>query len=143
MDGETNSVLGGALIISRSNVGTNSAGSYTGVLTPSGLTAANYTITSVNGNYTIVPADQLLVKVNNISTSYGTGPSYVISSAQYLNNNNVVTPLTLSNSSGNTYTYADGVGGTATFTLTPTGATSSTSGNINVGNYTVSGSNSE
>ena len=139
--GETSAVLGGNLAISRSNSGTNSAGSYTGVLVPTGLTSSNYNITYANGNYTIVPADQLLVRVTNTSSTYGTAPIFSIASAQYLNGSNVLTTLTQSSASGNTSTWTDGVGGSATFTLAPSAAGTSTSGNYVVGNYAINGGN--
>ncbi|MBI1195578.1 MAG: hypothetical protein GC138_07020 [Gammaproteobacteria bacterium] len=139
--GETSTVLGGTLNITRSNAGTDAAGNYAGVLTPAGLTAANYAVNYVSGDYLIVPADQLLVSVANGSVTYGTAPSYTISSAQYLDNSNVITTLTLSATNGNTFTFDDGVGGTATFTLAPANAVDAGSGILAVGNYPLTGIN--
>ena len=56
VNGETAAVLGGTLAISRSNAGTETAGTYTGVLVPSRLTSWNYTFSYQNGNYTIFAA---------------------------------------------------------------------------------------
>jgi hypothetical protein len=76
VNGEDSSVLSGTAAISRSNSSTNSAGSYSGVLVPAtnGLSATNYSFQSQNGNYTIVGSNQMLVKVNNTSTTYGSTP---------------------------------------------------------------------
>ena len=139
--GETSSVLGGTLAIARSNTGTEGAGTYTGVLVPTGYTSSDYNISYANGNYTIVPANQLLIKVANVSSAYGTAPTYTISSAQYMNGSNVISTLTQSAVNGNTYTYTDNAGGSVTFMVAPTGASTSTSNNVNVGNYAITGSN--
>ena len=145
--GQGPSVLGGTLLVTRSNMGAGNgasdpAGTYTGVLVPSGLTSSNYSISYVNGNYTIVPVDQLLVKVSNTSISYGSSPTYTIASAQYLSStNNTIASLTETSSSGNTSTWSDGAGGTVTFTLAPSGAVLSTTSNVAVGNYAITGTN--
>lgn len=141
VNGETSSVLGGTLSIARSNAGMDAAGSYSGVLIPSGLSSGNYAITYTGGDYTIVPAQQLLVAVANASTTYGTDPGYVITSAQYLDGSNALTNLTLVGSAGNTYTYDDGVGGTATFTLAAENSVVSSSGTLVAGNYALTGIN--
>lgn len=138
---ETAAVLGGTLAITRSNSSTNGAGTYAGVLTPSGYTASNYTLNYVGGDYTIVPASQLLIKVDNSSVTYGNAPTYTVSSAQYMNGGGVITTLTQGTVDGNTYSYTDAAGGAVTFTLSPTGATTSTSGNINTGNYSIAATN--
>ena len=51
VNGETSTVLGGSLIISGTAITATNAGSY--VITPSGLTSANYNITFVNGQLII------------------------------------------------------------------------------------------
>ena len=71
---QTTAVLGGALNITRVG-GDTAAGVYTGVLTGSGLTSNNYSFSYVPGNYTIVPADQLLVKLTNIQSNYSNAPA--------------------------------------------------------------------
>ena len=147
VNGETaSSALSGTLTVTRSNASTNGAGSYTGVLTPGGQTASNYTITPVAGNFTIVAANQLLVEVTPVTTTYGTAPTYA-ATAQYLScsvsgcpsSGSVNTIHTLSPViTGNAFSVSDGAGGTAGFTVSPTGATSSGSGNTNVGSYQLS-----
>ncbi len=137
---QNSSVLGGALVITRTNSSQNNAGVYTGVLQPSGLSSSNYSISYTNGNFTIVPADTLLVKAINTSATYGSSLAFAPQSVQYLNNQLVLVNLTQTSSAGNTYTYSDGVGGSATFTLAASGPTSS-SGNLVVGNYDIVGQN--
>jgi len=134
--GETAGVLAGNLAINRTNaVSDVAAKTYTGVLMPSGLTSNNYSISFVGGNYTIVPANQLLIKTNNVAVTYGTAPTY-ITTAQYLGGNNVIYTLT---QSGNT--FSDNAGGSVTVALKPyTGrnlAGASGSGNTVVGNYDI------
>jgi filamentous hemagglutinin family protein len=141
VDGQDPSVLSGALTITRSNAGTETAGTYDGVLVPSGYTSGNYRISYVNGNFQILPAQQLLVQVQNVSTAYGSSPDYIVSSAEYLDGNgSTFHTLTETAQSGNTYTFSDGVGGSVTFTLTPQGAVTSNAGHLAVGNYALSGS---
>jgi len=133
--------LTGTLAISRSNAPTSSAGNYAGVLVPSGLSAGNYTINNVAGNYEIVPAGQVLVKIANTSNVYGAAANYVVSSVQYVTvEGNALSTLTLGNSNGSTYTYNDAFEGSLTFTLGANG-TITPAGFLSVGNYSVAGSN--
>jgi len=145
VNGEESTVLGGTLSISRTNASTNvGAGTYAGTLVASGLTSGNYTISYANGDYTIVPANQLLIRTNNVSTVYGTGPTYS-TTAQYLDGNtNLIQTLTQSNT-GNSITFSDGAGGSVTTVLKPYTVTSGTasaagvssSGNTVVGNFSI------
>lgn len=141
--GETSSVLTGTLNVTRSNVGINSAGIYTGVLVPSGLTSGNYAITYGAGNYTIVPADQLLVQVGNVLITYGATPTYGITSARYLSSgSSTIVDLTGNvSATGNAITISDGVGGTAQFTVGVPGATLSGAGLVPVGIHTIGATN--
>ena len=152
VNGEGTGVLGlGSLAITRSGSGPDGntggvntlAGTYTNALTPSGATAnnGNYSISYAPGTYTIVPADRLLVTVNNAAFTYGTAPSYSISSAKYLDGSNNIQTLAAPTASGNTYTYSDGSGGTAVFTLGPVSAQTSTNGALKVGSYSIGASN--
>lgn len=125
---DTNGVLGGTLLITRDSASTN-AGEYN--LTPSGITAANYEISFVNGKFTIVQADTLLVKVADLTTTYGDNFAYTITSAQYLGGDNVIVDLTPT-ITGN----AVDVDGT-NFTLSPLAAGTSSSGNTNAGSYKI------
>ena len=81
--GEDLSVLSGSVSLSRSagEVATTYA------ITPdvSGVTAANYDIqTPVNGVFTIIPANELMVNLSDASTTYGDiVPAYGITSISY------------------------------------------------------------
>ena len=148
VNGETTAVLGlGGLSFARTNFGTNAAGTYAGVIQPSGITAnnGNYSITYFNGDYTIVPANQLLVRVTNASTTYGTGPTYSVASAQYLaSDNTTIVDLSgsvLQSGSGNgNVVITDGASGTANFTLGPVSPAFSTASWLKAGSYTVGAS---
>ena len=132
--------LTGTLTITRSNVATGSAGTYAGVLVPSGLSAANYVVNNVSGNYEIIPAGQVLVKIANTTNVYGAASNYAVSSVQYVDgNSSVLTSLTLGSVTGSTFTYDDGFGGSLTFTLGANG-TLTPAGFLPVGNYAVAGS---
>jgi hypothetical protein len=143
--GESEAVLSGTLGIARTNASTNvAAGSYPGSLVPSGLASDNYTIRYANGNYTIVPTNQLLIRTTNTSTTYGTTPTFS-TTAQYLNGtNNVINTLSRS-VSGNITTFSDNAGGSVNVNLqafngnTPAGLSSS--GNTVVGNYLIEDKN--
>nr|WP_315204825.1 YDG domain-containing protein [uncultured Albidiferax sp.] len=136
--GETASVLGGSLAISRPNAATDvAAGTYVGALVPAGLTSGNYTISFAPGNYTIVPANQLLVRVANSSVVYGSDLAFSLTSAQYLDTNGSTIHDLVGSSSANSFNLNDGVGGGVNFTLRPSGATLSSAGHTVVGNYAV------
>lgn len=142
--GENSSVLGGTLTITRQNANTDvAAGTYTGVLVPSGLTSTNYDIRNENGDYTIVPARTLLIRSANQSLTYGSTPTYT-TTAKYMDGLNVIHTLTQSGT-GNTLTFNDGAEGSAAITLNPyvntTLAASSSAGKIVVGNYEIKDTN--
>jgi hypothetical protein len=133
--------LGGALSLSRTNALTDvAAATYTDVLVPTGLTSDNYTIGYTNGNYTIVPADRLLVSTASQNVTYGTTPTYT-TTAEYLDSDDSQIKTLTQTGTNNNYTYNDGVGTTISLALKPyTGAnvaTLSTSGNTVVGTYDV------
>jgi len=122
----------------------STTGVYAGALTLDGtVTNSNYNITVQTGNFTVVGADQLLVRVNNVNTTYGTAANLVVGSAQYVSNNtNLLLNLNVS-SSGNQVTVDDGLGsgGGAVMTLSPTVLASQLSGsnNAKVGIYNIGG----
>ena len=145
--GEDASALGGSLTLSRTNASQNAAGTYRDVLVPAGLTGGNYDISYAAGSYTIVPAEQLLIRFDNASTTYGAAPTYSLASVQYMDSGNAIRTLSGSQS-GNTFTYSDGVGGSVSFTVAPQGAATTGAGRLAVGNYalgdsapTITGSN--
>ena len=140
VNGETSAALGGAASISR--IGNQTlVGTYSSVLVPSGLTATNYSFNYVAGDYTIVPASQLLVVVQNTSNSYGSAPTYAVTSAQYLASDGSTIANLTSNVSvtGNTVTITDG-GSTAGFTLAQSGGSNSTAGWLKAGSYQLAAS---
>ncbi|CAN7322838.1 YDG domain-containing protein [Pseudorhodoferax sp. LjRoot39] len=141
--GETSAVLTGTPTITRSNSSQNAAGIYSGVLVPSGVSGANYAVRYVAGDYTIVPANQLLVRTAPVSNTYGTPTTYTITSAQYLASD-LTTLVDLTgrvSANGNTASVSDGVGGSSNFTLVPANGRYSSSGFLQAGGYQVTGSN--
>jgi hypothetical protein len=142
--GQTASVLSGAVAISRSNASVNSAGTYSGVLSAASSTlfSNNYNINYASGNYTIVPADQLLIRLADTSTTYGTAPSYTLSSVQYKSSTGGAVVDLTSRAAVNTsaFTLADGAGGNTALTLGPLSSSLSSAGQVAVGNYQVGAS---
>jgi hypothetical protein len=135
---DTAAVVGGALVVARSNATTQAAGTYAGVLQASGLSAQNYAMNYVGGDFTIVPAGQLLIRAANGAGTYGSAPTFSISSVEYLTTGGqVLTGLTAVSGSGNSFQYADGAGGTVSFTLGAANPVTSAGGNLRVGNYTA------
>ncbi|KAI9550166.1 hypothetical protein GHT06_003538 [Daphnia sinensis] len=128
-----------SLLISRSNNTVEGAGVYTGVLVASGLTATNYDFSYQPGDYTIVAADQLLVKVQDLEVIYGQPYSYQITSAQYLSSaNQQVVDLTNNATINNgKVTITDGASGTALFDLAAIDPSYSTSSRLEVGSYKI------
>ncbi len=139
VNGETSAVLSGAPTVSRSNSGVNTAGTYTGVLVPAGGTASNYSFTYVPGDYTVVPANQLLVRMNPLTTTYGTAPSYSLLSASYydLLAQRVVTLTDTNVGSSNVVTINDGAGGRASFTVVARNGSWSSTQQLRVGAYAL------
>ena len=123
------------------NSATNISGAGTYTLTPSGFSASNYSITYVNGSYTIVPAESLLVQLGNRSTTYAVAGNLTPTSVQYMTGNTTLVNLTYVSNTGNNFTYNDGYGGNVSFTLSPTNATYSSSNNLNAASYQIGGSN--
>ncbi|MCG5644992.1 YDG domain-containing protein, partial [Flavobacteriaceae bacterium LSUCC0859] len=122
------------LAITRSNSSQNDAGSYPGTLVPSGVTASNYDISYVNGDYTIIPADKLLLKVTNQTTTYGTSATYTITSAQYYKTGTGLVNLTVPTPSAGVYPINDGAS-TINIQVQPASPVNSTAGKLAVGTY--------
>ena len=149
--GETSSVVSGSVVITRDGAGTvEGAGTYPTALSASTstLSATNYSFNYQPGSFTIVPAGDLLVKAGSGTASYGSAGTYSDMTVQYKNGSNVLVPLTLTNQTGNTFTFSDGLTGSpggaggATFTLSAGGAGDlSGAGLLKVGSYSVSGTN--
>ena len=132
------------MAISRSNASVNAAGAYSGVLSAasSTLSSTNYNITYAPGNYTIIPADQLLIRLADTSTTYGTAPSYTLSSVQYKSSTGGAVVDLTSRAAVNTsaFTLSDGAGGNTALTLGPLSSTLSSAGQVAVGSYQVGAS---
>ncbi len=140
VNGETAQVLTTQPSITRSNAGVDALGTYHGVLQASGAASSNYDISYVAGQYTIVPAGQLLVRTAPATQIYGGNASYTIASAQYLDaNNSLIADLTSRTSvtGGNAVALTDGFGGSASFTIAPASPNYSTSGLLQAGGYRV------
>jgi filamentous hemagglutinin family protein len=123
--------------------GTESAGTYANALVPSGAVAPNYQISYAKGSYTIVPAEQLLVRLQSASATYGSAPTYTVSSAQYMPaGGNPASPVNVGtvNVNGNAVSVNDGAGTSATFNLTPVNAALSTTLQTKAGAYQLEGS---
>ena len=138
--GEDHSVLGGSLAITRTIAG-ETAGTYTDALSASGLTSTNYSINLVPGDFTIVPAEELLVRFGNTQSTYGNTLGLNLLSAQYMDSGNTIHTLTPTGVTGTRYSFSDGVGGTAQFDIGLSGSTLSSSGNLNVGTFDLGLSN--
>ncbi|MGB1226303.1 MAG: YDG domain-containing protein [Poseidonibacter sp.] len=142
-DEDVTDITASSLTISRIDVSTDTtAGIYTDKLVASGLSSANYSFTYENGDYTIVPSNQLLVKVTNVNNNYGTATQYAISSVEYANGSTVyrldngsITNSSTSINANNEVTITDGSGGSATFTVAPQNQSTSTAGKLEVGSY--------
>ncbi len=140
VNGEGSGVLSGNASVVRSNAGVESAGVYAGVLQPdvSLLTATNYSFATVPGTYTVVPSNQLLVRVSNVSSAYGSTVNHSLTEAAYFDGV-TVHPLSLVGAAQgqNRFEVIDGANGSAAFTIVPLGAQTSTAGHTVVGAYTL------
>ena len=121
VNGESNSVIDqSGLTITRSNVTENSAGEYTDVLEASGLMADNYVFTYLSGDYSIIPAHELLVEINDSNIIYSNVPGYTIDNAKYLDSEgNTIKDLTenITALGNNQFRVDDGVGNAVNFTI--------------------------
>jgi hypothetical protein len=149
-DNATNGAITGQVTVTRSDANSStsdSIGLHPGVLVPGVPISSNYTIVTKNGDYTVSPANQLVVKAGLVNTVYGVAPNYSAVSAAYMiydanNNPQILANLPVS-INGNIVTVTDtaGLGTTATFTLTTNASILSHSGNINVGTYSINNQN--
>jgi filamentous hemagglutinin family protein len=143
VNGETDAVLSG-ISVSRAGSGT-SAMTYTGELVPT-ATSTNYAITPVNGNFTIVPRETLLVTLGNASKAYGASVSGLIAtSAKYVDLAYTPHTVALTSLGGGQYSFTDGLGTTGSFTVTTNASANSGVGNydITLTNFVKSGTNFE
>ena len=136
--GESAEVVTGNLSIERSNSEVETPGIYLGVLVASGLSADNYLMNYRAGDYTIVPADQLLLVCSPASWDYGGDLAIEVEEAKYLSelqqevvvlNNPVYEPQI------NRFVFDDGAGGRAVFGLAWKDGLLSSSGALASGIY--------
>ena len=144
--GETAADLAGTLQVTRNNAGTDLAAVYPSALEASGLTSGNYQISYVAGDYTIVPAGQLLVRVVDSNVTYGSDVNYAIDSVEYYNaassqvfrlDNGSVSGSSVTIDANNLLAVNDGAGSSASFTLTPSNPVYSNANKLVVGSYSL------
>jgi filamentous hemagglutinin family protein len=145
VNGETSAVLTGTASVSRPNASTDVlANKYTGALQASGLNSSNYAISYAAGDYTIVPSNQLLVRVTPVSNTYGTATAYALASVEYESGGTVYTlgsggvaGSSVSIDSSNLVSVNDGASGTAGLTVAPQTVAGDfgTAGKLKVGSY--------
>jgi len=138
VNGENTTVLSGSLAIARTNSSADvAAGTYAGVLVPSGYTASNYAISYQNGNYTVVDYNNLLVRVSPTTVIYAAPANYLPNiTAQYLASDATISNLAVTNSG----TFAiDSGSNHASFSVSASAIPSnfSSSRNLSVGGYNV------
>ena len=137
-------LITGTLAVNRSNTGTELAGIYNDVLVPSGLVASNYDFDYRTGDLTIVGSDQLLVKLSDVSDTYGSATSYSVSSVEYYDGSSVirlddgsVSGSSVSIDASNQINLSDGFGGNASFAVGAVSASLSSSSQLEVGSYSL------
>lgn len=132
--------------VSRTNTG-EAAQTYEGVLMPAGWQANNYEITFEAGDFTIVPADTLLVRVpGRLVKTYGDAlPQAQDITAQYLDSrDNQIKSLVVSFDGGaGLYRVDDGVGAKVVFGLDAHNANRSGAGLIRAGGYNMAPTNAD
>ena len=117
-------------------------------LSASGFSSSNYQITTVPGQFSVLPAGKLVIQIPNVVNVYGASVNYMPSSVQYATNAGAtINSLSLAGVTGTTYTYLDATGSSVSFNLgltpvvnSPSGLYS-TSGQVKAGSYTYSYSN--
>jgi gliding motility-associated-like protein len=142
--GENKSVIDESnLVISRTNVGVEAADEYPNVLTATGLLAQNYEFTYDLGDYVIVGADQLLVKLGDREVVYGATPTYGVVYAGYYSSevNEIVNLTSNSTITNGRVKVVDGVSGSAEFDVTVQSPVNSSSGRLVVDSYKLGGTN--
>ena len=126
--------------ISRSNPAEQGAGTYTDVLVASGWRANNYEISFEAGDFTIVPADTLLIRAPAMRAIYGERlPSFDTITAQYLDSkdNQIKSLIVDFDVATQLYSAADGLGSSATFEFALDQAPLSSAGLARAGGYNV------
>lgn len=144
VNGETTAQLSGTPVITRTNGTVNAAGNYTGVLQPTGYASNNYAIAYIPGDYTIVSAQNLLVRVSPATVTYSNAPTYTYTAMYLAADNSTIVDLTPAlNQTAGVLTINDGVGSSASFTLSPVNATLSGSNHTSAGAYNLTAANTQ
>ena len=136
VNGQTSTVLGGALSYSGNSQGAVNVGNYT--ITPGGLTSSNYNIGFVNGALAINPLQLIAVTANligNLGKTYDGTDVATLTSANYdlvgfVNGDSA----TVTKTSG---TYDGDNAGSHTVTVTLANSDFSANGSTQLGNYTL------
>jgi len=136
VNGQTSTVLGGALIYSGTSQGAVNVGNYT--ITPGGLTSSNYNISFANGALAINPLQLIAVTANligNLGKTYDGSNVATLTSANY----NLVgfvngDSATVTKTSG---TYDGDNAGSHTVTVSLASSDFSANGGTQLGNYTL------
>mgnify|MGYP000317141108 FL=1 len=118
-----------------------SAGTLANALQSSGGAATNYTFSHGTGHYTIVPADNLLVRLvpGTVTTAYGSTPDYA-AVAQYLYGG-AVAPTTVGiRFNGSLATVTDAGNNSASFNVLPVNGRYSSGQRLAVGSYALTAS---
>ncbi|WP_298949654.1 MBG domain-containing protein [uncultured Polaribacter sp.] len=131
------------LSITRSNLGVEAVGIYPSVLEASGVISQNYDIVYQKGDYTIIGADQLLVKLKDSEVVYADVPVFEVLEAGYYNSSNeLIEDLTSSvQVIGTEVTVTDGTSGTAVFDIVVVSPQLSSSGTLQSGSYVLESGN--
>ena len=131
------------LSITRSNLGVEAVGVYPSVLEASGVISQNYDIVYQKGDYTIIGADQLLVKLKDSEVVYADVPVFEVLEAGYYNSSNeLIEDLTSSvQVIGTEVTVTDGTSGTAVFDIVVVSPQLSSSGTLQSGSYVLESGN--
>jgi hypothetical protein len=137
------------LQITRSDPFNNAPGTY--ILTPGGHGAqgtivGNYQVSYVNGLYTILGPQDLLIRASAV-TSYASTPTYQFtakylaangSTISYIGTNGAsLNTMDLSSIGSSAFTLNDGAGGQLTTAFMPLATSLSASGQVNVGQYNL------
>ncbi len=131
----TEQLTGTASVVRDRTVGDELAGQYAGVLRASGLDSLNYDLTYQAGDFQIIPAEQLLIRVTDGSSTFGEQFEANLTSAQYLDSGNVIQDLSITSLGNNRYSVTDTAGGSAGFEIGLIDPTRSTGGHVRVGSY--------
>lgn len=142
-DQSVDGVFQGQGQVVRTNAGIQAAGTYVDALVPSGWEAKNYDISYETGDFTIVPADTLLVRATSQQLVYAdTVGQLPTTTAQYLDSqDNQIKSLQIevAPETGRLFVN-DSIGGLAAFDLTPTNASLSNAGFVRAGGYDLTAS---